>query len=362
MSKTESWKTWAAVIVVLVAFGLFAAIWPSLSSGLSFAGFGGGPSTRLPNESHPIVVELPPTIQVPGLEIADMVSFPGPTIVVSLPVIDIPGALTVGEQTIVFVQPIVAVILLAVVVIGLVVVTGAGLGGVYTLLSRWVTRTEAAETYQEHKRSLSQKEQEKLKELRAGRTAAPLREDISMPRWSWISNTLIVLTFVLFGGMTILATFLPERVLEIGEELFNPALIIVGIPLLITLTLFVFKPHWGTAVLALIIMSFIALATFGAVNLIATMANRDMTLSTAVSLVGLGQIIILVMLAYRRSPATGASKDKVAHPDKGEQEKGIPYDAIAVLIMGLLIVGLGIGLMVLINSSLWENMSQLLGL
>ncbi|NJN55902.1 MAG: hypothetical protein HC804_14850 [Anaerolineae bacterium] len=43
------------------------------------------------------------------------------------------------------------------------------------------------------------------------------------------------------------------------------------------------------------------------------------------------------------------------------REKGIPYDAIAVLFTGLLIVGLGIGFMVLINSPYWAQIEQLMG-
>lgn len=335
MSNTQSWKTWVGLIVVLVAFGLLAALWPTLSATLTGAGFSGGSSVRIPYEAHPIVLEIP--------------------------AVPLPNGTEVGGQTIEMAQWQ-AVVGLTAVTIALVVGAGLTLGIIYTIVSRMTVRTAESDSYKENAAALSKKENEKLKEKRAGRPAQPMRQDISMPRWSLISTTLIAVLFVIFGSMVIVTTFFPERVIEIGNELIQPGVILVGIPVLITVTLFVFAPRWGTAVLALIVMLFIALATFGVINLIATVTGNVLSLSAVFSIVGLVQILTLAILAHRwRTESAAEFNEKVAHADVRGREKGIPYDAIVVLFTGLLIVGLGIGLMVLINSPAWAEIQPLLG-
>jgi len=359
LSRTESWKNWAALIVLLVAFGLFAALWPSLS-GLAGSGVSSGPRTKLPNETQPIVVALPPTIQVPGLEIADMVSYPGPEINVSLPPMEIPGIIVVETQTIIFVEPIVAVIVVAALVIGLVVMTGLAFTGIYILLSRLVTRTEAKESFQEHKNTLVQKEKEELKELREGRGAAPPPENPVMPRWSAVSTGLIISMFVIFGGMVLASTFYPERLVEVGEELLRPAVIIIGVPLLITVTILLFAPRWGTAVVALIIMSLIAMSTVAVLDIIGVIDT--LSVSTMLSIIALIQVITLIILAYIWKPTPAEKVEaRIEQADESGLEKGIPYDGIVVLFTGLIVVGLGLGLMVLINSPYFAQIEQLLG-
>jgi hypothetical protein len=318
-----------------VAFALLAAIWPSLSSGLGVAGFSGGSSTRIPFEAHPIVLEIP--------------------------AVPLPNGTTLGGQTIEM-MPWQAVLGLTAVFLGAIVVVGGGIALAYVLLSRLVTRTAESESFKQNAAALESKENQKLKEKRAGRAALPMRQDISMPRWSLISTTLIVLTFVIFGSMVVVTYFFPERVVEMGNDLFQPGFILVGIPVLITLALFVFAPRWGTAVLALIVMLFVALATFGVVNLVSTSTGTVLSISAVFSIVGLVQILTLAILAYRwRTESAAEFNAKVAHADVRGREKGIPYDAIIVLFTGLLIVGLGVGLMVLINSPAWTDIQPLFG-
>jgi hypothetical protein len=77
-----------------------------------------------------------------------------------------------------------------------------------------------------------------------------------------------------------------------------------------------------------------------------------------ISIVGLVQIVTLIILANRWHGTPAAEfTQKVTHGDQSGREKGIPYDAIAILITGMLIVGLGIGLMVLVNSSYWAQLT-----
>lgn len=351
MSKTESWKTWIGLIAGLILFGLFAALWPSISAGLNL-GFGGGPSTKLPAESHPIVVELPPVIQPPGLEIADMVSIPAPAFPVNLPEIEINGVIEIGEQTIIFVQPIFAVLFVAFNVIGAVLTFGLILGLIYVLLSRWVTRTKEKDTYQDHVTALDQKEKEKIKAMNNGRDVdAP---SATMPRWSAISTALIICLFVFFGGMVLTSTFFPTRLVEINDEILRPAFLIVGIPLLITVTILVFAPRLGRAFLALLGMLFASLVVIAVLDI----AGVDLSLPSAVSVIGLVQIITLVVLAYFWRTPAGTVEGKAEAVKEDDETGGIPYDGIAVLFTGLFVVGLGLGITLLVNSEYYELITQ----
>ncbi|GIK58766.1 MAG: hypothetical protein HND44_21425 [Chloroflexi bacterium] len=329
MSKTESWKTWLPVIVALIAFGLFAALWPSLSSGL-----GSGSSRvavpRVPFESHPVTLAIP---EIP-----------------------LPNGTTVGGQSFTM-EPWQAVLAVTAVTVALVLGVGVVLGFLYVFLNRLVVKTTASDSYKENLASLENKQNAILKEKRAGRPAAPPRADTSMPRWSMVSTGLIVLLFVLFGMMTVVTTFFPERVAEVGGELINPATLMVGIPMLIALTVFVFAPRWGTAALALLIIFFTLPAAFGLLNWANTFFGLELALVAMINLSLLVQVVIQFILVWRwRSTTAVEFSQKVAHADARGREKGIPYDAIAVIFTGLLILGLGIGLMVLINSPYWAQM------
>lgn len=326
MSKTESWKTWLPVIVALIAFGLFAALWPSLSSGLG-SGASRTAVPRVPFESHPVTLTIP---EIP-----------------------LPNGSTVGGQSFTM-EPWQAVLGVTAVTVASVIAVGAVLGFLYVFLSRLVAKTTASDSFKENLAALENKQNATLKEKRAGRAAAPPRADTSMPRWSMVSNGLIVLLFVLFGMMTIVTTFFPERVAEVGGELINPATLLVGIPMLIALTVFVFAPRWGMAALALLIMCVTTPAAFGLLNWANTFFGLKLALASMINLSLLVQVVILFILAWRwRSTTAVEFNQKMIQADEKGRVKGIPYDTIAVLFTGLLILGLGIGLMVLINSPYW---------
>lgn len=328
MSKTESWKTWLPVIVALIAFALFAALWPSLSSGL---GSGSSRATvpRVPFEfeSHPVTLAIP---EIP-----------------------LPNGTTVGGQSFTM-EPWQAVLGVTAVTVALVLGVGVVLGFLYVFLTRLVVKTTESDSYKENLASLENKQNAILKEKRAGRAAASPRADTSMPRWSMVSTGLIVLLFVLFGMMTIVTSFFPERIVELGGELVNPAILMVGIPLLIALTVFVFAPRWGMAALALLIMCITTPAAFGLIFSLNDYFGLDLALSAMLNLTLLLQVVILFILAWRwRSTTAVEFNQKMIQADEKGRMKGIPYDTIAVLFTGLLILGLGIGLMVLINSPYW---------
>ncbi|NJN55903.1 MAG: hypothetical protein HC804_14855, partial [Anaerolineae bacterium] len=243
-------------------------------------------------------------------------------IVLDIPEVLLPNGTTVGGQTITM-ESWQAVLGLTAVTIAFVVGTGAVVGVVYVTLSKLTTRSP--KEFDPQKGFLSPLYKllgriinffrEWSKRRFAGRTVQPIPPHV-MPRWSLISTALIALMFVFFAGMALVTTFYPERLVVIGGELVNPALLIVGIPLIITLTLFVFAPRWGTAVLALIVLFFIALASFGALNLASSSFGWDLTISAMISLVGLVQIITIFILASRwHSPSAADFEKKVAHAE-----------------------------------------------
>lgn len=339
MSNSQSWKTWGAIIVGILVFSLFAAVWPSLSSSLNLGGAGRAsapiPLTKAPYVSHPIVINIP---EVP-----------------------LPNGTAVGGQSFEM-APWQAVLGLTAVILGVVGGLGVAIGIPYVRISRLTSDTAASEKYKKGSASLETKEKEWLKEARDGRKASGARPDPSMPRWSLISNTLIVLLFVYMLGMVIVANFYPEHAIVVGEELFNPTTLIAGIPALMVLTLFVFAPRWGTAVSALGLMALVAMGTFGLIQ-IAKQLDANISFVQTINIVGVVQLLTLAGLAYGwRSTSATDFNQAILETDKQGQVKGIPYDTIVVLFTGLLIVGLGIGVMVLINSPSWADLQQLLGL
>lgn len=112
------------------------------------------------------------------------------------------------------------------------------------------------------------------------------RPEHRMPRWSALSTALIILLFVIFFGMVINYTFVPH-----GE------LILPG----------------------------------------------DRVINSAVPIVGGLALITLLALAWTLRPQ---KLEAVEASERGS----IPWDFIAVLITGLIVVGIGIGVMVILNA------------
>ena len=248
MSESSSWKSWIAVILILLFTGLVAAVWPILTSTVGERGSSTPPSSVTPSEFVFEVPALPPL-------------FEGGTTLV----------LTGGQ----------VMLILAAIVVVFVIVGGIVIGIINLILSRMAVSVEESEEYKAHKAALEAREKEILKQKREGRPAVKQqRNDYS--RWSVIATSLTVLMFVYFIGLMINRTFFPEAVIvDENGRIVNTAVIFVGLPLLIT----------------------------------------------------------LIFLAWKLRP------EQIQAINESENA-GIPWDFIAVVLTGLLVVGLGVGLLV----------------
>jgi hypothetical protein len=174
-------------------------------------------------------------------------------------------------------------------VTGLIVALVVGIGGGLSLLSKIVysMRDNTLE-------SKAYKEHQKALDLRGKEEIKRMRDGRStdpipshkMPRWSVISNGLITLMFVGFATMVFVRTFFPEGTRITGD-------------------------------------------------------GRIVSVATPAFLIF--AIITLVILGIRLRPQ---KLDAIEATDFGK----IPWDFIAVLISGLIMIGLGIGVMVYLNA------------
>ncbi len=216
MTKSHSWINWVIIIGLLVLFGLVAALWPAIAGSLSLPGSGSSVST--PVESTPLVIEIPVTT--------------------------LPNGSTVGGQTIVL-EVFPAMAMLTAVIVGLVIMTGLVITIVWTFLDKLRDKNAASESYQEHKAALIQKEKEKLKEKQAERPTKAVPDNQEMPRWSTFISSVIILIFVAIVGMIVAHTLVPEGIVEVNGQLKSPFLLFVGIPVLITLGILIWRHHRG---------------------------------------------------------------------------------------------------------------------
>lgn len=142
-------------------------------------------------------------------------------------------------------DPLQAVVILTAVVVGLVVMTGLIITIVWTFLDRLRDKNEASASYTEHKTALEQKEKERLKEKQASRPTNEAADVQEMPRWSTFISSVIILIFVAVAGMVVTAVLFPEGTVEIDGQIRSPFILTVGIPVLITLGTLVWRHHKG---------------------------------------------------------------------------------------------------------------------
>lgn len=199
MSRSESWKAWTAIIIILLFSGFVAAIWPYLSSSL-----GGGVGSTVPVEAETVTITIPP---IP------MINFEG-------------WSITLNGFVIFFI--------LAAVVIGAVVVTGVVITGINYLLARQVKNTQESEKYLEGSNTLEQKEKSKLSEKREGRAADKSQQN-DYSRWAVIATSLAILMFAIFLGYLVGSTFYPTGEILEQDEIVNITGIIILAFVLITL-------------------------------------------------------------------------------------------------------------------------------
>ncbi|MCA9936484.1 MAG: hypothetical protein H6662_04890 [Ardenticatenaceae bacterium] len=244
MNRKESVKNWVVIFVVLIVTSILAASWPLITSAFSR---GQGGSTAVRPEISTITLPFP----LFGLE-------------------EINSLLAVG--------------LLAVVVIVLVAGVGGVLGAINLFLNKQTEVVKESETYQAHLSTLAQRETERMKELRADRKAGPVPAH-TLPRWSVVSTSLIVLLFTVAGAMILNKAFVPD-----GAEL--------------TMGSFAF--------------------------------------STSVAIVGGFVLLALIFLAFWIRPQR---LEAIEATDYGP----IPWDTIWIILSGLIVVGLGVGLVIYFN-------------
>ena len=249
MSKSESWKTWTAVILILLVSGFVAAVWPYLT-GLSSGGSGG-----VPVASETIVITIPP-LPFPPLEGGFVIELPS----------------------------FLAFLLLALVVIVSVMVVGVVLTGVNFLISRLVTKTVDSEKYQTDNAALMESEKNKLATKQEGRAAAASQQN-DYTRWAVVATSLAILMFAASLGYLVASAIFPNaRIIE-QDEIVNIA--------------------------AVFMVAFV--------------------------------LITLFILLLRINPQKLAAVDET-------DGSSIPWETITVILLGVIVVGLGVGFLVFINS------------
>ncbi len=197
MSRSESWKTWAIIIAILIGTGLLAAVWPLLTSQ--------GPTTSsgLDFGVEPIILQVPP----------------------------LPGGLG-GD--VVEINPILAMLVLSILVIGAVVVTGIVIAVINMLVSRLITRTESSEKYRQKAADLEKDQAAKLKEKQTGRESANTQQrDYS--HWAVVATSAAILFFAVCLGYLFSRSIFPSGHIISNDEIINISLIITGIFVLVTL-------------------------------------------------------------------------------------------------------------------------------
>ncbi len=249
MSKSESWKTWTAIILILLFFGFLAAIWPYLT------GFSGGGASAVPVVPETIVITIPP----------------------------IPG---VYDGTVIELGSFQAFAIVAIVVIASVIVVGVIIGVINYLISRLVTKTVTSDKYQENNTTLQQHEKEKLAQKQEGRSAAKSQQH-DYSHWAVIATSLAILMFAVFLGYLVAGTLFPTGEIVEQDQIVN--------------------------ITAIFIIAFV--------------------------------LIALLILLLRMNPKRLAAIDETDY-------SGIPWETIVVIILGVLVLGLGIGIVVFLNSPL----------
>jgi hypothetical protein len=253
LSGRESLRNGLIVLALLIGFGLITAVWPILAGATTTA------TTRVPAEAEVVNLTLPVV---------------GDVALNSLQILGIMAGLVIGP----------------------IVVTGAIIGLIIVITSRQVTQVKEHRQEFDPERagvfSVAYKPLGILNnfirrsgEKYEGRKSHSAPAHV-MPRWSIASTSLIILMFITFFGLVINGTFFPEGEVPWGNgQVIKSSWFTVGIPLLLAL------------------------------------------------------LVIFWRMRARLRAEAPVSPDGAA----------IPWDFIAVLITGLLIVGLGIGLIVYLN-------------
>lgn len=168
-------------------------------------------------------------------------------------------------------------------VIGAVVVTGAIMGFINVLISRWITNVESSDSYQEGTAALAQREAAELKEEHEAHPADTSQQH-DYSRWAVVATSFSVLFFAVVIGYLVGFTIFPSGQIVNEDQIVNITAIISGVFFLLTLLY------------------------------LALRMNRER----------LNEI-------------------------NARANAGIPWDAIVVILLGTLVLGLGIGVVIFLN-------------
>ena len=208
---------------------------------------------------------------------------------ITVPVTGLPEVSLPGfeiSNSVITIEPVTAVVGLTILLFGGIVVTGLIITLIYTFLDKLRGKTVDSEEYKEHVTALNNKEKEYFKEVRADRKAAGPPEDPTMPRWSAWATSILIMIFVALLGMVISLTFWPHWV-EVDEL-------------------------------------------------------ADALTTPGMALISVMCLVTAIILVWRMGP------QRIEKVEKSD-DQGIPRDTIAVILTGLIVLGLGIGYTIYLN-------------
>jgi hypothetical protein len=228
------------------------------------------------------------TAGTPGMEIP-VLEIPVPSALI--PTLE--GMITITNGVFAL-NGLVAVIGLTVIVILATAGMGVGLAFAYRFLDNLTNQEKGSETFQQKQTQLEKREKERILAAREGRDPTPAPEH-KMPRWSRLANVLIFWLFLIFTGMIFNRTFYPtgEIILEPGSGMYN---LLTGL-------------------------------------------GQPPVFDTSWLFVGLPTLLLVPLLYWWLRPQLLEAADETDYGD-------IPWDTLAVIFTGLLVVGLGVAYMV----------------
>jgi hypothetical protein len=199
----------------------------------------------------------------------------------------IPLPLTIAGRSELVMSSLQLMAVIAFLVIGAVITGGIVLAIVNWLLSRIIKNTQNDPQYQAEVATLEQENTQEIMEMRETRPTHSIPES-TWSRWAVIATSLAILMFVAFFALLIADSLFSDGVVVWRDNLINITAVITVVLLAVTL------------------------------------------------------VILFFAYRSRRRTSPDVSTDTDAY--------AIPWDAIAILLSGLLVVGIGIGMILLLNS------------
>lgn len=208
MSKNESLKTWGIIIALLILSGVATATWQWASARTTTA----REHVAVPRSEPPVL-----EIRLRDYVVGDLLA--------ETPVIqDLDG-----RQ---FNQFEALGILIALTLVPLIALA-LPIAFIFMRLDKQTATVKETETFKTAATQLSKREDAEVKQIRQAQPAKPRRPDPTMPRWSVISTSLIVVLFVMFLGFMLGRATLPHESL-MGHTIVDPAVMLMWASGLVT--------------------------------------------------------------------------------------------------------------------------------